>query len=97
MAALSYRLLALAAEHSRNPAVAERAAQLRHAFDWLPVRVLAASCTGAAACALPCSASAVSPGLSRRAVSGRLRHLRRRSVLARRSSHPNQNGPRFQD
>ena len=37
------RLLALAAEHSRNPAVAERAAQLRHAFDWLPVRLLAAS------------------------------------------------------
>lgn len=43
VAALSYRLLALAAEHSRNPAVAERAAQLRHAFDWLPVRLLAAS------------------------------------------------------
>lgn len=43
VAALSYRLLALAAEHSRNPPVAERAAQLRHAFDWLPVRLLAAS------------------------------------------------------
>jgi AmpE protein len=40
---LSYRLLALAAEHSKNPAVAERAGQLRHAFDWLPVRLLAAS------------------------------------------------------
>ena len=41
--ALAYRLLALAAEHSAQPAVAERAAQLRHALDWLPVRVLAAS------------------------------------------------------
>lgn len=43
VAALSYRLLALAAEHSLNPGVAERAAQLRHAFDWVPVRLLAAS------------------------------------------------------
>lgn len=43
VAALSYRLLALAEVHSRNPAVAERAAQLRHAFDWIPVRLLAAS------------------------------------------------------
>ncbi|MDN4542939.1 MULTISPECIES: regulatory signaling modulator protein AmpE [unclassified Pseudomonas] len=43
VAALSYRLLALAQEHSRNPAVVERAAQLRHAFDWVPVRLLAAS------------------------------------------------------
>ena len=43
VAALSYRLLALAAEHSLNPGVAERAAQLRHAFDWVPVRWLAAS------------------------------------------------------
>jgi AmpE protein len=41
--ALSYRLLALMAEHSKVPAVAERAAKLRHAFDWLPVRLLAAS------------------------------------------------------
>ena len=40
---LSYRLLALAAEHSQNPALVERAGQLRHAFDWLPVRLLAAS------------------------------------------------------
>jgi len=40
--ALAYRLLALSAEHGQ-PAVAERAAQLRHALDWLPVRVLAAS------------------------------------------------------
>ncbi|AZF40950.1 Membrane protein [Pseudomonas sp. R1-43-08] len=43
VAALAYRLLALASEHSRNPLVAERATQLRHAFDWLPVRLLAAS------------------------------------------------------
>ena len=40
---LSYRLLSLAAEHSQNPALVERAEQLRHAFDWLPVRLLAAS------------------------------------------------------
>ncbi|EPJ94929.1 regulatory signaling modulator protein AmpE [Pseudomonas psychrophila] len=40
---LSYRLLALAAEHSQNPALVERAEQLRHAFDWLPVRLLAVS------------------------------------------------------
>ena len=40
---LSYRLLALAAEHSQNPALVERAEQVRHAFDWLPVRLLAAS------------------------------------------------------
>jgi AmpE protein len=43
VAALSYRLLALAVKHGTNPAVVERAAQLRHAFDWLPVRLLAAS------------------------------------------------------
>ncbi|MGD8219796.1 regulatory signaling modulator protein AmpE [Pseudomonas thivervalensis] len=43
VAALSYRLLALTAEHSQNPGVAERAAQMRHAFDWVPVRLLAAS------------------------------------------------------
>ncbi|MCU0119768.1 regulatory signaling modulator protein AmpE [Pseudomonas sp. B2M1-30] len=43
VAALSYRLLALAEEHARNPAVVERAGQLRHAFDWVPVRLLAAS------------------------------------------------------
>lgn len=41
--ALAYRLLALTAEHSERPGVAERAAQLRHALDWLPARVLAAS------------------------------------------------------
>jgi AmpE protein len=43
VAALSYRLLALAEEHAQNPALAERAGQLRHAFDWVPVRLLAAS------------------------------------------------------
>lgn len=43
VAALSYRLLALASEHAQNPALAERAGQLRHAFDWLPVRLLAGS------------------------------------------------------
>ena len=43
VAALSYRLLALAEEHGQNPAVVERATQLRHAFDWVPVRLLAAS------------------------------------------------------
>ncbi len=43
VAALSYRLLALAEEHGQNPAVVERAAQLRHAFDWVPVRLVAAS------------------------------------------------------
>jgi len=43
VAALSYRLLALAVEHGKNPELVERAQQLRHAFDWLPVRLLAAS------------------------------------------------------
>jgi AmpE protein len=43
VAALAYRLLALAEEHGKNPALVERAAQLRHAFDWVPVRLLAAS------------------------------------------------------
>ncbi|MFP3496371.1 regulatory signaling modulator protein AmpE [Pseudomonas sp. SIMBA_059] len=43
VAALAYRLLALADEYSQNPLVAERAGQLRHAFDWVPVRLLAAS------------------------------------------------------
>jgi len=43
VAALAYRLLALAQEHGQNPALVERAAQLRHAFDWLPVHLLAAS------------------------------------------------------
>jgi AmpE protein len=43
VAALSYRLLALIAEHGRSPTLVERAEQLRHAFDFLPVRVLASS------------------------------------------------------
>lgn len=43
MAALAYRLLALCAEHAEQPALRERAVQLRHAFDWLPARVLASS------------------------------------------------------
>lgn len=43
LAALAYRLLALLAEHAEQEALRERAVQLRHAFDWLPVRVLAAS------------------------------------------------------
>ncbi len=41
--ALAYRLLALTAEQSTLPALAERAGQVRHALDWLPARVLAAS------------------------------------------------------
>ncbi|WP_437882812.1 regulatory signaling modulator protein AmpE [Pseudomonas sp. LRF_L74] len=41
--ALVYRLLALVAENSTQAALVERAVQLRHALDWLPVRVLAAS------------------------------------------------------
>ncbi|MBC2680342.1 regulatory signaling modulator protein AmpE [Pseudomonas baltica] len=43
VAALVYRLVALVAEQSRHPAIALRAQQLRHALDWLPVRLLAAS------------------------------------------------------
>ncbi|MBX8591013.1 regulatory signaling modulator protein AmpE [Pseudomonas cichorii] len=43
VAALAYRLLALAAENGKTPALVERATQLRHAFDWVPVRLLAAS------------------------------------------------------
>lgn len=43
VAALAYRLLALAAEHSKTASVTENASQLRHAFDWVPVRLLAAS------------------------------------------------------
>lgn len=41
--ALAYRLLALTAEQASQPALAARAGQLRHALDWLPARVLAAS------------------------------------------------------
>jgi AmpE protein len=43
LAALAYRLLALLAEHAGQEVLRERAVQLRHAFDWMPVRVLAAS------------------------------------------------------
>ncbi|MCY1441295.1 hypothetical protein D9M71_576040 [compost metagenome] len=43
VAALAYRLLALTAEHAAQPAIRERAAQMRHAFDWLPARALVAS------------------------------------------------------
>lgn len=43
VAALAYRLLALATEHGKTPALVESAVQLRHAFDWVPVRLLAAS------------------------------------------------------
>ncbi len=43
MAALAYRLLALCAEHAGHEGVRERAEQLLHAFDWVPVRVLLGS------------------------------------------------------
>ncbi|MCG6540732.1 regulatory signaling modulator protein AmpE [Pseudomonas sp. KSR10] len=43
IAALAYRLLALTIEHASSEAMRERAGQIRHAFDWLPVRVLLAS------------------------------------------------------
>ncbi|BAP43484.1 inner membrane protein AmpE [Pseudomonas sp. StFLB209] len=43
VAALAYRLLALSAEKASSKPVAERAGQLCHAFDWIPVRLLAAS------------------------------------------------------
>ena len=43
MAALAYRLLALCAEYAELEGLRERAEQLRHAFDWLPVRVLLGS------------------------------------------------------
>lgn len=39
-AALAYRLLALTMDHSRQPALQTLAGQLRHAMDWLPVRVM---------------------------------------------------------
>jgi AmpE protein len=41
--ALAYRLLALVAQRSADPALAERAGLLLHALDWLPARVLGAS------------------------------------------------------
>lgn len=43
VAALAYRLLALAEDGAASPAIREQARQVRHAFDWVPVRVLAAS------------------------------------------------------
>lgn len=43
LAALAYRLLALTVEHARSEDMRERAEQLRHAFDWVPVRLLLAS------------------------------------------------------
>jgi len=42
-AALAYRLLALTAGHARTPTLRDHALQLRHAFDWAPVRVLGVS------------------------------------------------------
>lgn len=43
LAALAYRLLALLTEHAEQVPLRERAVQVRHALDWLPVRALAAS------------------------------------------------------
>ncbi|MBU1330611.1 MAG: regulatory signaling modulator protein AmpE [Gammaproteobacteria bacterium] len=43
LAALAYRLLALTVEHAQHPLLREQAGQWRHAFDWLPARVLGAS------------------------------------------------------
>jgi len=42
-AALAYRLLALTMDDSRQPALRSLAGQLRHAMDWLPVRVMTVS------------------------------------------------------
>lgn len=43
VAALTYRLLAIAAEQGRQAELRERAVQLRHALDWLPARALVLS------------------------------------------------------
>lgn len=43
MAILAYRLLALSEQHAQQSGLHARAQQLRHALDWLPVRVLASS------------------------------------------------------
>jgi AmpE protein len=43
LAALAYRLLALLQEHAASSELGDTAKQLRHGFDWLPARVLAAS------------------------------------------------------
>ncbi|UXZ45236.1 regulatory signaling modulator protein AmpE [Pseudomonas soli] len=42
-AALAYRLMALTMDNSRQPALQSLAGQLRHAMDWLPVRVMTVS------------------------------------------------------
>jgi AmpE protein len=42
LAALAYRLVALLSEHASQQPLREIAVQVRHGFDWLPVRVLAA-------------------------------------------------------
>lgn len=42
-AALAYRLLALTMDNSCQPALQSLAGQLRHAMDWLPVRVMTVS------------------------------------------------------
>ncbi|MDF3937083.1 regulatory signaling modulator protein AmpE [Pseudomonas citronellolis] len=42
-AALAYRLLSLTEVHREDEPLGERAALLRHAFDWLPARALALS------------------------------------------------------
>jgi len=41
--ALAYRLLVLTEQRAQNPGLRERAALLRHALDWLPLRVLVLS------------------------------------------------------
>lgn len=43
VAALAYRLLALTEQHAHDEALREHAMHLRHGFDWLPARLLAAS------------------------------------------------------
>ncbi len=43
LAALAYRLLVLSEAHAAHAALRERAGSLRHAFDWLPARLLAAT------------------------------------------------------
>lgn len=43
VAALAYRLLALTEQHAGNEALRQHAVHLRHGFDWLPARLLAAS------------------------------------------------------
>lgn len=39
--ALAYRLLALLEEHTASPTLRQQVCKLRHALDWLPVRLLA--------------------------------------------------------